>query len=120
MRSLIYWHASEEVEHKAVAYDVMQAAGVGYFTRIATFILGTLIFLVWVVAGIRMLLRQDGLSRADVRVLREEVKGKQDPRLLHETGQRIMAYFERDYHPNQADDMALAQERLAEIGLAGA
>ena len=35
MRAMFLWHGVEEVEHKAVAYDVYQStAGGGYFTRI--------------------------------------------------------------------------------------
>ncbi len=45
MRALYFWHGVEEIEHKAVAFDVMKrVAKVGYFTRILGMLLETLIF----------------------------------------------------------------------------
>lgn len=45
MRALYFWHAIEEIEHKAVAFDVMQGpAKVGYFTRVFGLIAETLAF----------------------------------------------------------------------------
>lgn len=37
IQQLISWHALEELEHKNVAFDVLQAAGGGYLIRIAGF-----------------------------------------------------------------------------------
>lgn len=45
VRAMYAWHAVEEIEHKAVAFDVMQkVAKAGYFTRISSFILTTFTF----------------------------------------------------------------------------
>lgn len=44
MRAMYMWHGVEEVEHKAVAYDVYEkAAGGGYFTRTSALIVGTVL-----------------------------------------------------------------------------
>ncbi|MGH8353408.1 MAG: metal-dependent hydrolase [Pseudomonas sp.] len=54
------WHAIEENEHKAVAYDVYQAVGGGYFTRTLSMALTTVLFL-GVIFGFQIhLLRRDG------------------------------------------------------------
>ncbi|WP_259755876.1 metal-dependent hydrolase [Pseudomonas sp. GCEP-101] len=60
MYKLWMWHAIEENEHKAVAYDVYQQVYGGYFTRTAVMLLTTVIFLS-VIAGFQInLLRRDG------------------------------------------------------------
>ncbi|HLA29959.1 MAG TPA: metal-dependent hydrolase [Pseudomonas sp.] len=54
------WHAIEENEHKAVAYDVYQAIGGGYFTRVVMMAITTLTFF-GVIGWFQLhLLRKDG------------------------------------------------------------
>ena len=38
--------------------------------------------------------------------------------LLRQAGRNLRAYFRRDFHPSQIDDVALARTRLPEIGYA--
>lgn len=54
------WHAIEENEHKAVAYDVYQAIGGGYFTRVAMMAITTLTFFGVITWFQLHLLRKDG------------------------------------------------------------
>jgi uncharacterized protein len=44
VQPLWLWHALEESEHKAVAFDVYRAVGGGYFRRVAIMVLTTIIF----------------------------------------------------------------------------
>ena len=46
VRSLWLWHALEESEHKAVAFDVYKATGGGYLRRVAIMIAATIIFFI--------------------------------------------------------------------------
>lgn len=117
MQALIVWHAAEEVEHKAVAFDVMQAAGISYSMRILGYLLASASLLGWSGAGARMLLRQDGVSRREARALRRQLEQRVDPQLVAYVRGQLLGYFRRDFHPNQVDDLDLARARLAEIDL---
>jgi len=44
MRTLWSWHAAEETEHKAVAFDVYKAAGGGYWKRVFWYLHVSLVF----------------------------------------------------------------------------
>jgi len=64
IRALYVWHAMEEMEHKAVAYDVMQnVAKVSYRTRISSMLLVTILFPYHVLRIMRHMLQTDGFSR---------------------------------------------------------
>ncbi len=48
MQHLFLWHASEEIEHRHVAYDVYHHVGGGYLRRASTMLpIGLLILVVW-------------------------------------------------------------------------
>lgn len=64
MRAMYAWHAMEEIEHKAVAFDVMQKiAKVGYFRRVTAMMLVTLGFNINALLVTRYMLKVDGFSR---------------------------------------------------------
>ena len=117
MQALIVWHAAEEVEHKAVAFDVMQAAGISYATRILGYLLASVSLLSWAAIAARMLLRQDRFTRREVRAYHRELEQRADPEVIAHTKRQLRAYFRRDFHPNEVDDLELAHRRLEEIEL---
>jgi len=120
MEKLVVWHAAEEVEHKAVAFDIMNTVGIGYTKRILGFLLASVFIGGYSAVVSRRLMRQDGLSGADIRAAREALFEKQQRRdgaAIAFAGRQLKAYFRRDFHPNEIDDLALAHARLAETGL---
>lgn len=112
MRSLWRWHALEEAEHKAVAFDTYQAMGLPYRLRVVAMVLSTLdlsletfqrmAYMMWKdgrlfdaeswTRGWRFLLGRDGFLRG--------------------LGNDYRAWFRRDFHPDQIDDRATI-ERVA-------
>ena len=115
MRALIVWHATEEVEHKAVAFDVLRATHPSYLLRIAGFVIATIALFGWSFAGTRMLLKQDRITRDDVAAQRKLALARDDGRGLARIRAGIRAYFRHDFHPNEQDHLELARRRLGEV-----
>lgn len=120
MQKLIVWHAAEEVEHKAVAFDIMQSVGIGYAKRIFGFVLATVFIGGFSAIVGRRLMRQDGMSGAQIRASRRELMAKEqgrDGKALRFAGRQLKAYFRRDFHPGEIDDLDIAHAGLTEVGL---
>lgn len=63
VKAMLAWHAIEEMEHKAVAFDVMQkVAKVGYFKRCLAMTHATFTFMLFVQIAPWFMLKMDGLS----------------------------------------------------------
>lgn len=63
LSSIWYWHFKEEIEHKDVAFDVMQEIGCGYFMRLSGFILATLFLFVGFISPFIHMVIQDRLYK---------------------------------------------------------
>jgi len=120
MRELLLWHACEEIEHKAVAYDVLQQVAPSYALRVAGMVMASSTLIGFWFLGTAMLLRQEkGLGLREV--LRQlKASGKQNPlgRTVFLRG--IREYLRRDFHPWQNDNLGLARAYLERIGRATA
>jgi predicted metal-dependent hydrolase len=120
LRRLIIWHATEEIEHKAVAFDVLRAAWPSHALRVLGFAVATLALFAWSIAGTRMLVRQDlragRLDRATLRAQRRALAERDGAEVGRRLAAAARAYCRRDFHPNQVDDLAFARRRLAEVG----
>lgn len=116
MRELLAWHAAEELEHKAVAFDVLHHIDPSYALRLAGLALATVFlggFWLW---GTTSLLRQDAIGwRQALRDLREF--GRQDPLFKRVFARGIREYVRRDFHPNNTDHSRLAADWYAARGL---
>jgi uncharacterized protein len=63
IRAVFAWHAMEEVEHKAVAFDVMQQhARLGYVARVSLLLLNTLLTIAQTFYVLDYMLRRDGFN----------------------------------------------------------
>lgn len=113
LADLFLWHASEEIEHKCVAFDLREALAPGYARRILGLVLATLgILVAWTVLGI-VFVRHDPETtlRAALadhwRALRE---GKTPFGWM---ARAFVRYLRPGFHPSQSDDHHLAQAYLA-------
>ncbi len=116
MRALLAWHAAEEIEHKSVAFDVLQAVAPAYHVRVIGLAYATAVLGVFWGYGALMLMRQDGLGpRAARRALGRLPRRERIVRDVFLRG--IRQYLARDFHPRNVDDGELAAAWMAANGV---
>jgi|JI10StandDraft_1071094.scaffolds.fasta_scaffold05166_3 predicted metal-dependent hydrolase len=122
MRQLLLWHAAEELEHKSVAYDVLQQVDPSYPLRVAGMAIATTMLATMWWAATLMLLRQDGIGPLTAwRGLRALRKQRQTEPIVRRVFMRgIRAYLARDFHPDDNDNYHLAQVLLDRAAAAAA
>jgi uncharacterized protein len=110
VRGLWVWHALEESEHKAVAYDVYQAIGGRYPLRVVVMATTTLVFIAEVTYVHARLLRARGElgRRSGWAALRRRLW--KDPGLLRLVLPAYLDYYRRDFHPDDRDVSALLEQ----------
>jgi predicted metal-dependent hydrolase len=119
------WHAIEEIEHKAVAFDTFmvaaRAAGrpapVRWLIRFWTMVLVTLLLFGVIGANMADLLRQDGVRGwkawgGGMRLLWLR------PGLLRRIALPYLDYFRPGFHPWDTDDRALTRQAERELATA--
>jgi uncharacterized protein len=116
MRALLLWHASEEIEHKAVAYDVLQKFHPSYAVRVTGLFVASVCLVGFWVGASRSLIAQDELTRADRKRARAEIGQRRVVRRTLIRG--IRDYLRRDFHPWQNDNLHLAKDYLASLSSA--
>jgi predicted metal-dependent hydrolase len=102
MRAMFLWHGVEEVEHKAVAYDVyQQAAGGGYLTRASALVVAMLMVHLVVGPVFVNMLRLDGAGRRPGVVLRGLGRLYGPGGILTRMLPPFLAWFRPGFHPWQ-------------------
>ncbi len=112
MLELLHWHACEEIEHKAVCFDVLNTVDDSYWVRMAG--MGIATTMLWGLLGIGQVyfLTKD----KDVKwfKLGQESKDFATKLTFGKLGQGLaknfFRYFRRDFHPNEIDDYYLLEE----------
>ena len=114
MRDLLRWHAAEEIEHKSVAYDVLQHVDDRYIVRVAGLVVAAGLLMTFWRSATRMLLAQEDISKKQIAAERKaaRARGQNNSFLLEAIG----SYLRPNFHPDQIDNDAMARDYLRSIG----
>lgn len=109
VRPLWLWHALEESEHKAVAFDVYRQAGGGYARRIAIMMLTTAVFFAaQALAHARLMAQREILLRPWT-WLRGITRMWIYPGYFLRLVPAYLAYYRPGFHPDDRDTRALLE-----------
>jgi len=107
MKALWHWHAVEEVEHKAVAYDVFQQRLGNQRLRRIVYLFVTYNFMKYTTLNTLTMLRAEGKLWS----LRTWLSGLNflwgRPGLLRKSLPQFLSYMRKDFHPWDKDDREL-------------
>jgi predicted metal-dependent hydrolase len=120
VRSLLLWHALEESEHKAVAFDVYQTVSGNHLVRVGVMNAVTVSFILIVVGQTTLSVLADPAAR-DVRRLARSLRAlRYSPWLKLRVLRHLRDYNRRGFHPDDHDITALLEEwRTTLFGASG-
>jgi len=118
IRRLLSWHAAEEIEHRAVAFEVLQRVDPSYGLRLAGLAMASATLAgFWLAATTSLMLQEED-------IVGEFHRGRHQMKDRHPFGvfsRGIRAYIKRDFHPSQATHLdEIAARYLREAGFPAA
>jgi predicted metal-dependent hydrolase len=115
VRSMLLWHALEESEHKAVAFDVLQHAVGDEALRIRVMRFTTFAFLFAVIGHTTLSLLADRAAYNPRRLAHSLAELRYSPFLSRDVVRRIRDYNRVGFHPEDNDASALLDRWRAEL-----
>ena len=120
VKDLFRWHALEECEHKAVAYDVYQRCVGNEAIRLATMHALSALLGVVVVTSLLGTMLSDRSARNPIRFLRSVRNLRRSPFARKKIALRLLEYNRPGFHPDDRDsELLVAQWREALFGAEG-
>lgn len=116
MLELLHWHASEEIEHKAVCFDVLKQVDDSYLIRVSGMGFATLMLWGYILSGQVYFLVNDkdkNIIQMPVEaymLLKTVVFGEIGKNL----SRHLLEYFKKDFHPDDIDDRHLIEKFFAD------
>jgi predicted metal-dependent hydrolase len=115
VRNIFLWHAIEESEHKAVAYDVFQTVCGDQQLRIRVMKVTTWVFLAALFGSTALSLAMDRNTYRPRVLLRSIRALRQNPFFTGELWQRLKDYNRVDFHPDDHDTTELLDRWREEL-----
>ena len=116
VRNLFLWHALEESEHKAVAFDVYKMTGGGERMRVITMNVLRYGFPVAIIGQVVVSLVLDKDARRQPRkVLKSLRRVRKSPLMSKKLWNQLKDYNRPDFHPNQSEHTGLVAEWREEL-----
>lgn len=115
MLDLLRWHGAEEVEHRAVVFDVHAAVGGSWMQRVTTMLTVGPSLTLWWITGARFLIRHDPQWTGPGPRWRDYFRAARQGHLptFREIFGRLPNYIRPGYHPSQEFSTETALEYLA-------
>ncbi|MCW2856296.1 MAG: hypothetical protein JWR52_1911 [Marmoricola sp.] len=115
VRSLLLWHALEESEHKAVAFDVYRAAGGPEWLRIWTMRIVSAIFVLEVIAQTTLSMLRDRATYNPVTLVRSLWALRRSPFMSRQIAHKLRTYNQPGFHPDDWDATELIERWRTEL-----
>ncbi|MBA3981810.1 MAG: metal-dependent hydrolase [Alcanivorax sp.] len=115
VRQLWMWHAIEEIEHKAVAYDLYQDVVGSYRMRVRTLLAATLALGSYTSKYTWAFLKKDGMHRRPLVLARGLWRLFGINGVLTRTLPDFVSFLRPDFHPWQEDNSALIEAWRAQL-----
>ena len=115
LRQLFEWHAAEEIEHKAVAYDIFNNIDGSYHRRILGLLIATATLCPFAAIITANLIIQDGLI-LNKKVWKDFISLMiKDEQLFIRGFNIFLQYFSKDFHPNNNETSSLIENIFSEL-----
>ena len=115
VKNLFLWHALEESEHKAVAFDVYKAVGGSERVRVFTMNLLTFGFVTGMAVQVTVSLLLDRATYRPGRLRESWRRFRQSPIMRRELWNQLRDYNRADFHPDDRDTRELVVAWRAEL-----
>lgn len=110
LKELFEWHSAEEIEHKTVAYDVLQNVTKSYPIRLLGILMAYTFVLGFVNLGLILMLYQDK-KLLNIRVWQEMIQFLfTKEKFVFKVFLHSLEYLRTNFHPSQRDNLFLAKK----------
>ncbi len=103
MRQMLLWHASEEVEHRSVAFDVLKEVDPSYTLRIAGMVRATIALSSMTLLGFFFFIIED-IKQGRFFTIGELLEFLDHfTKLIRHLAREMISYLKTDFHPDQVE-----------------